>query len=111
PGSSPGVDDESGVTTYSRVVNPSWSGRVVPRYVVLALAVVSCSRTPPAPPPPTVHITWGETMPSVARRFELLGRAGMAGRMDLARYELGEIQELFENTLPHAEPPREGHPE
>jgi hypothetical protein len=50
-------------------------------------------------------------MADVARRFELLGRAASAHRYDLAEYQLGEIAELFEDTLPYAVPPREGHPE
>jgi hypothetical protein len=57
------------------------------------------------------RIGYGTTMSDVARRFELLGRAASAGRFELADYELGEIEEQFEETLPHAEPPREGHPE
>jgi cytochrome c553 len=50
-------------------------------------------------------------MAEVARRFELFGRATSAGRFELAEYQLGEIEELFVETLPHAMPPREGHPE
>lgn len=47
-------------------------------------------------------------MGDVGRRFELLGRAATAGRWELARYQLGELEEVFEGTLPHAEPPHEG---
>jgi cytochrome c553 len=49
-------------------------------------------------------------MGEVGRRFELVGRAAAAGRMELARYQLGEIEEVFGGTLPHAEPPHEGRP-
>ncbi len=50
-------------------------------------------------------------MADVGRRFELLGRAVVADRFELADYELGEIGEVFEETLPEADLPREGHPE
>jgi hypothetical protein len=50
-------------------------------------------------------------MSEIARRFELLGRAALAGRYELADYQLGEIVEAFEESLPHASPPKEGHPE
>jgi transposase len=42
----------------------------------------------------------------VRRRFEILGRAAAGGRFDLADYELGEIEEQFLETLPHAAPPQ-----
>lgn len=54
---------------------------------------------------------FGSAMADVGRRFELLGRALVGARFELAEYELGEIEEAFENTLPRAAPPREGHPE
>lgn len=54
---------------------------------------------------------YGTAMADVARRFELVGRAATAGRFELAEYQLGEIVEQFEETLPRAAPPREGHPE
>lgn len=50
-------------------------------------------------------------MADVARRFELLGRAATVGRDEFADYQLGEIEEIFTETLPHASPPKEGHPE
>lgn len=56
-------------------------------------------------------VPWGTAMGDVARRFELLGKAADGERFDLADYELGEIEETFDDTLPHATPPREGHPE
>lgn len=63
------------------------------------------------PPEPSTRVAYGTAMADVARRFELLGRATTAGRFELAEYELGEISESFEETLPHAAPPREGHPD
>ncbi|HSO34927.1 MAG TPA: hypothetical protein VLT33_20500 [Labilithrix sp.] len=93
---------------------------ISPRSCVVRLGLCiallgACSRRPAgeeqrAPPAPA-HVPYGTAMADVARRFELLGRASAAGRYDLAQYELGEISELFEDTLPHATPPREGHPE
>ncbi len=50
-------------------------------------------------------------MADVARRFELVGKAQKSARWDLASYELGEIDELFEEAIPLADPPKEGHPE
>jgi len=50
-------------------------------------------------------------MAEVARRFELVGRAAAAGRYELAEYQLDEIGEAFEDALPRASPPKEGHPE
>lgn len=89
--------------------------RVAASILPLALALlVACSRPTvdehreaPASPP----VGYGTAMADVARRFELLGRAATAGRYELADYQLGEIEEHFVETLPHAAPPREGHPE
>ncbi|MGE0712584.1 MAG: hypothetical protein AB7N76_33290 [Planctomycetota bacterium] len=50
-------------------------------------------------------------MAGVARRFELLGRAGAAGRFEFAEYQLGELEEVFAGPLLAAERPKEGHPE
>ena len=46
-------------------------------------------------------------MAEVGTRFERLGRAAQAGRFELAEFERGEIEEIFEEDLPTAEPPRE----
>lgn len=89
--------------------------RVAAGILLLALMpLVACSRpttdehreTPASP-----AVGYGTAMADVARRFELLGRAATAGRYELADYQLGEIEEQFVETLPHAAPPREGHPE
>jgi hypothetical protein len=89
-----------------------------PRLVVLLAAATSfgaCSHSSPdrrdEPAEATARVGYGTVMAEVARRFELLGRAASAGRFELADYQLGEIVEQFEETLPHAAPPREGHPE
>jgi hypothetical protein len=47
-------------------------------------------------------------MVDVARRFELSGRAALAGRFELAEFEVGEIQESFEDDVPRAQLPKEG---
>jgi hypothetical protein len=50
---------------------------------------------------------YGALMAEVGQRFERLGRAAVARRWDLAEFERGEIEEVFEEDLPGAEPPRE----
>jgi mono/diheme cytochrome c family protein len=47
-------------------------------------------------------------MVQVARRFEIAGRAANANRFELAEFEAGEIEELFETDVPGAELPKEG---
>jgi DNA-binding beta-propeller fold protein YncE len=47
-------------------------------------------------------------MVQVARRFEIAGRAAVAGRFELCEFEVGEIAEVFENDVPTAELPKEG---
>ena len=89
---------------------PRWEtvGRAPWASLVLAAGVlVSCAR-PKATEAP--HATWGAAMAEVGRRFELLGRAAIAGRGELAKYQLGEVEEIFADTLVHADPPHEGHP-
>lgn len=48
---------------------------------------------------------YGPIMLEVARRFEVLGRAHVAKRDELALYELEELEESFEDDLPHARLP------
>jgi hypothetical protein len=50
---------------------------------------------------------YGALMAEVGTRFERMGRAARAGRFELAEFERGEIEEVFEEDLPKAEPPRE----
>jgi hypothetical protein len=47
---------------------------------------------------------YGALMSDVGRRFELVGRAGVAHRWDLASFELHELEEVFEE-LPGAKQP------
>ncbi|MFN7698851.1 MAG: hypothetical protein ACK6CU_27060 [Deltaproteobacteria bacterium] len=83
--------------------------------LVVSASVAACSRPSneerSAPAEAAPRVGYGTAMADVARRFELLGRATIAGRYELAEYQLGEIEEQFEETLPHAAPPKEGHPE
>ena len=50
----------------------------------------------------------GNVMSEVGRRFETAGRAANANRFELAEFEAGEIEELFEDDVPSAELPKEG---
>jgi hypothetical protein len=50
---------------------------------------------------------YGALMAEVGTRFERLGRAAVARRYELAEFERGEMEEVFEEDLPRAEPPRE----
>lgn len=94
------------------------SRRAAAMLFVAALGVTACSRRQdetahpaPAAAPESEAPSYGAVMADVARRFELVGKATRSGRWELARYEAGEIGELFDDTLPHASPPKEGHPE
>src|SRR5580693_510171 len=89
------------------------------RIPVLALLVlsVSCSRGTSSAvdgPPPggssaaSPKVGLGNVMVEVARRFEIAGRAANANRFELAEFETGEIEELFEADVPGAELPKEG---
>jgi hypothetical protein len=69
-----------------------------------AAAIAACSRNPPPPPAPSL----GNVMAEVGRRFETAGRAAAANRFELADFEAGELEELFENDVPNAAPPKEG---
>jgi hypothetical protein len=73
--------------------------------LVLLALVAGCSR---ASPPPAPKATLGSVMLEVARRFETAGRASNAGRFELAAFEAGELEELFESDVPGAALPKEG---
>jgi mono/diheme cytochrome c family protein len=60
-----------------------------------------------AEPAPAEGPRYGALMAEVGTRFERMGRAARAGRFELAEFERGEIEEIFEEDLPKAEPPRE----
>jgi hypothetical protein len=76
-------------------------------FSAVVLALFGCATSQPHSMSPS----YGAAMSDVGRRFEVLGRALVGGRFELAQYELGEIEESFTGTLPHAQLPREGHPE
>lgn len=69
-----------------------------------------CTRAPPPPPEQQRADApgLGEVMVVVGRRFETAGRAAMANRWELAAFEAGELGELFEGDVPHAQLPKEG---
>lgn len=50
---------------------------------------------------------YGALMAEVSARFERLGRAALARRFELAEFERSEIEEVFLEDLPKAQPPRE----
>ena len=73
--------------------------------LVLALAsliAAACSRVAPATSPAP---RFGDLMAEVGHRFERAGRAAGAGRFALARYDIGELRELFEEDAPRAQLP------
>jgi cytochrome c553 len=75
------------------------------------LMVVSCSRTSASPSSGEEHADapgLGEVMVQVGRRFETAGRAASANRFELAEFEVGELEELFEGDVPRAKLPKEG---
>jgi cytochrome c553 len=86
----------------------------------LRLALVltaSCSKASVAPPSGDKERTveqrteppgLGEVMVQVGRRFEVAGRAASANRFELAAFEVGELEELFESDVPRASLPKEG---
>jgi hypothetical protein len=58
--------------------------------------------------PPAGSPGLGEVMVQVGRRFEVAGKAASAGRFELAAFEVGELEELFETEVPIATLPKEG---
>lgn len=81
----------------------------------LSLAVLlaaGCSKTSGAPSPGGESSAdapgLGEVMVQVGRRFEMAGRAAAANRFELAAFEAGELEELFETDVPRAKLPKEG---
>jgi hypothetical protein len=71
--------------------------------LVAPLLPSSCSREASAR-----HVGLGTVMVEVGRRFELAGRAAHANRFELAEFEAGELEELFEGDVLAAELPKEG---
>ncbi len=85
-------------------------------FLLIAAFVASCNpggasgRAPPASSsgPAAAPPSLGNVMAEVARRFEIAGRAVVANRYELAEFEAGEIEELFEDDVPTASLPKEG---
>jgi hypothetical protein len=87
-------------------------------FLVAAALVVACNpsgaqgsgRAAPASSsaPAAGQQSLGNVMAEVARRFEIAGRAAAANRYELAEFEAGEIEELFESDVPAASLPKEG---
>lgn len=76
--------------------------------VLVSAALASCSRQEAPAPAAAARESMGNVMVTVGRRFETAGRAGAAGRWELADFEAGELEELFEADVPSAAPPKEG---
>jgi hypothetical protein len=86
--------------------------------VTLVFLVAGCNQSGTsgsggAPPAASAHAnapqqSLGNVMAEVARRFEIAGKAANANRFELAEFEAGEIQELFETDVPAASLPKEG---
>jgi hypothetical protein len=60
----------------------------------------------PPPKEPAPQLRYGELMSEVGHRFETMGRAVKAHRYELAAFELDELEEVFDEDLPHAERPK-----
>jgi hypothetical protein len=83
--------------------------------VAFPVAQAGCSQpsaslapAPPSSAAPAARQSLGNVMAEVARRFEIAGRAANANRYELAEFEVGELEELFESDVPNAELPKEG---
>jgi hypothetical protein len=68
------------------------------------LFLLGCKERPPQPAAQSAGTHYGALMSEVGRRFELLGRAAVARRWDLAAFELAEMEETLEE-LPRAKQP------
>jgi hypothetical protein len=97
----------------SEVANMSDSASAA--LLVGALVLAACSRgQPPAPAGPAASEEaaeapeLGNVMVQVGHRFELAGKAMASSRFELAEFEVGELQEVFENDVPKAKLPKEG---
>jgi hypothetical protein len=67
------------------------------RFAVVALLLASCAAAarPPAAPPRRL----GDAMGEAGVRFNRVGRAVLAGRWQLASYDLKELDEIFAEDL------------
>ncbi|MGZ3420435.1 MAG: hypothetical protein ACXVEE_21340 [Polyangiales bacterium] len=75
--------------------------------LLTGLASACTHRTSAAPEEPARR--FGEAMTEVGHRFERVGRAAQASQWDLVDYDLGEIDEVFTQDLPHARTPEDVH--
>lgn len=62
-----------------------------------ALILAACAASPPRPAAPTRRL--GDAMAETGVRFERIGRAVLAGRWELASYDLDELGEIFHDDL------------
>lgn len=94
-------------------------GAVPPSLLLLCLALASCTKPDASAVTPSSHDAdagvglsapkprLGNIMSEAARRFETAGKAAHANRFELAAFEIGELDERFED-IPNAELPKEG---
>jgi len=75
--------------------------RLAVGFAILVVAP-ACAKAPPAP-----ARRYGDAMSEVGTRFERTGRAVVAGRWELADYDLGELAEVFVEDLPRAPKPED----
>jgi len=68
----------------------------MPRFALLVFALAACAS---APRPVASPRRLGDAMDEAGRRFQRAGRAVIAGRWDLATYDLHELDEIFEEDL------------
>jgi hypothetical protein len=86
------------------------------RSIVFTLLLLACSKpdamvvstSAPDATAPAKGEGLGTVMAQVGRRFELAGRAERSDRFELAAFEVGELEELFDGDVPNAEMPKEG---
>jgi cytochrome c553 len=110
------LDSENEVRDEVQVKEPMMRINLSLLFVLVLIA--SCSKTSDSPllgdagakagEPRAQAPGFGEVMLQVGRRFELAGRAASANRFELAAFEVGELEELFENDMPRASLPKEG---
>jgi hypothetical protein len=62
----------------------------------VVMAIAACAA---APPPLAPARRLGDAMDEAGRRFQRAGRAVIAGRWELATYDLHELEEIFEQDL------------
>ncbi|MGE0790513.1 MAG: hypothetical protein AB7S26_32850 [Sandaracinaceae bacterium] len=88
----------------SRRSRRAWRALVQSGFVCLAL-LASCDGGKPEDgeeETPETNLRIGALMVETGHRFETSGRAAVAGRWGMARYEASEIVELFTDDMPHA---------